>query len=127
LARWVDTRLGPGRRIAASDADARSLATYAAAFSIAGMYPDVVDILKTTTLPAWQVSLLRVNRLRFVAVDRRLRSFDILTGYFFDARSGSQPVGEILPAGVVRKFERVGTDRIYDSGDIVVFDLGAGG
>jgi hypothetical protein len=127
LARWVDTRLGPGRRIAASDADARSLATYAAAFSIAGTYPDVVDILKTTTLPAWQVSLLRVNRLRFVAVDRRLRSFDILSGYFFDARRGSQPAGEILPAGVVRKFDRTGADRIYDSGDIVVFDLGAGG
>jgi hypothetical protein len=127
LARWVDTRLGPDRRIAASDADARSLATYAAAFSVAGTYPDVVDILKTTTFPAWQVTLLRDNRLRYVAVDRRLRSFDILGGYFFDAHGGSLIAEGLLPIAVVHKFEQAGANRIYDSGDIVVFDLGAGG
>jgi hypothetical protein len=127
LARWVRIQLGTGRRIAASDADARSLATYSAAFSIAGTYPDVVDILKTTTLPAWQVSLLRDNRLQLVAVDRRLRSFDVLAGYFFDARRGSQPAEPLLPVGVVRKFERAGADRVYDSGHIIVFDLGANG
>jgi 4-amino-4-deoxy-L-arabinose transferase-like glycosyltransferase len=125
LARWVDTRLGPGQRLAASDGDARSLATYAAAYSVSGVYPDIVDILKTTSLPAWQVSLLHDNRLRYVVVDRRLRSFDTLGGYFFAVRSGPRRSDELLPIGVVSKFERAGADRVYDSGNIVVFDLGA--
>jgi 4-amino-4-deoxy-L-arabinose transferase-like glycosyltransferase len=125
LARWFDTRLGPGQRIAASDGDGRSLATYAAAYAVSGVYPDIVDILKTTSLPAWQVSLLNDNRLRYVAVDRRLRSFDTLGGYFFAVDTGSPRSDELLPLGVVRKFEGAGADRIYDSGDIVVFDLGA--
>jgi hypothetical protein len=123
LAGWADSRLGKGRRIAASDADARSLATYAAAASVAGIYPDVVDILKTTSLPAWQVSLLRENHIRYIAVDRRLRSFDTLAGYFFDVGARGRAPDALLPVGVVRKFEAAGADRIYDSGNIVVFDL----
>jgi hypothetical protein len=123
LARWVDKRIGPGRRFGASDADARLLATYSSSFALSGVYPDVVDILKSTTLPPWQVALLRNNRLRYVVVDRRLRSFDTMGGYFFD-RAGSEASRERLPIGVVRKFDKSGANRIYDSGDVVVFDLG---
>jgi hypothetical protein len=124
LARWVDTRIGPGRRFAASDADARLLATYSSSFALSGVYPDVVDILKSTSLPPWQISLLRHNRLRYVVVDRRLRSFDTIGGYFFDTRAGSGVSERRLPIGVVRKFDQSGANRIYDGGDIVVFDLG---
>jgi hypothetical protein len=123
LARWAEMRLGPGRRIAASDADARLLATYAAASSVAGVYPDVVDILKTTSLPPWQISLLRENHIRYIAVDRRLRSFDTLAGYFFDVGARGRAPDDLLPVGVISKFGAVGADRIYDSGNIVVFDL----
>jgi hypothetical protein len=124
LARWVDRRIGPGRRLAATDADARLLATYSSAFAVSGVYPDVVDILKSTGLPPWQISLLRNNHLRYVVVDRRLRSFDTIGGYFFDVRGGPAISERRLPVGVVRKFDQITANRIYDSGDIVVFDLG---
>jgi hypothetical protein len=120
MASWARRLLGPGRRYAASDADARLLNAYADSVAIAGRHPDVADLLKSPTLESWELPLLRDNDVRYVVTDRRRRSFDNTAGYFFGFRSGPQR-DERLPKAVVRKFRRF--DRIFDSGDIVIFKL----
>jgi hypothetical protein len=123
MAGWADRVLGPGRRYAASDADARLLNTYAAGFAMAGQSPDVEDILRTPRLDRWQLPLLRENGLRFVVVDRRHRSFDNTGGYFFGFRAGSERADALYDPKVARKFDHR-FDRVFDSGDIVIFDVG---
>jgi hypothetical protein len=120
MASWAKRRLGPGRRYAASDADARLLNTYADSIASAGRHPDVADLLKSPTLESWELPLLRSKHIRYVVTDRRQRSFSNTAGYFFGFRSGPHR-DERLPKAVVRKFRRF--DRIFDSGDIVIFNL----
>jgi hypothetical protein len=121
MAAWAAQRLGPGRRYAASEADARLLDTYADGFALSGRHPDVNDLLQSEGLDAWQVPLLRSNHVRYVVTDRRTRSFDNSAGYFFGFRSGPHR-DEQLPRSAIAKFERF--NRIFDSGDIVIYDLG---
>jgi hypothetical protein len=121
MASWALHVLGPGRRYAASDADARLLNTYADSIAITGRHPDVADLLKSPTLESWELPLLRDHDVRYVVTDRRRRSFDNTAGYFFGFRSGPQR-DERLPKSAVRKFRRF--DRIFDSGDIVIYKLG---
>jgi hypothetical protein len=73
VARWAAGHVGRGRGFAATQSDARYLLAYADEVAVAGRHPDVADILRTTTLPAWQISLLREHRLRYV-LDLRTRS-----------------------------------------------------
>jgi hypothetical protein len=120
MASWALQTLGPGRRYAGSEADARLLNTYADAAARAGQSPDMADILKSTTLASWELPLLRKYHVRYVVTDRRLRAFDNTAGYYFGFRRGPRR-DPLLPPSVVRKWGRY--DRIFDSGQIVIFDL----
>lgn len=124
LARWAEQYLGPNRGFAASESDARFLLVYARAFAIAGRNPDVRDVIQTTTLPDWQPQLLRENGLRYVVVDLRVRSFDNTLGYYFGLAKRTHHADELLPNAVAEKFDRVHAERIYDSGTIIVYDMG---
>lgn len=121
MAAWAAQRLGPGRRYAASEADARLLATYADGFALSGRHPDVNDLLQSEGLDSWEVPLLRSNHVRYVVTDRRTRSFDNSAGYFFGFRNGPRR-DEQLPRSAIAKFQQF--NRIFDSGDIVIYDLG---
>lgn len=121
MASWAKQTLGPGRRYAGAEADARLLNMYAAGLARAGQSPDMADILKSPTLVPWELPLLRKYHVRFVVTDRRLRAFDNTAGYFFGFRRGPRR-DVLLPPSVVTKWSRY--SRIYDSGEIVIFDLG---
>jgi hypothetical protein len=122
LARWAAS-LPPGSRFAASDADARLLIAKSNHVALTGVYPDVKDILQSTDLPAWQLSLLRDYSLRYVVVDRRVRSFDNMEGYYFGLRPSTGHADELLPVGVATKFDRLHVNKLYSSGTITVYDL----
>ena len=120
MASWAGQTLGPGRRYAGAEADARLLNMYAAGLARAGQSPDMSDILKSTTLIPWELPLLRKYHVRYVVTDRRERAFDNTAGYFFGFRRGPRR-DVLLPPSVVTKWGRY--SRIYDSGLIVIFDL----
>jgi hypothetical protein len=126
LARWTATHLGGGLGFAASGSDANLLAAYAHARAFSGRNPDVVDVLQTETLPEFELALLRENRLRYVALDRRFKSFDNMIGYYFGFRAGAGPPDGLYTPEIASKFDQIRADRIYDSGDIIVVDMGPG-
>ncbi len=121
MASWANETLGQNRHYAAAEADARLLNTYAAGQARAGQAPDVGDILKTSTIDSWMLPLLQKFHIRYIVTDRRIRAFDNTAGYYFGFSSGSRR-DEKLPVATVRKFHKY--NRIYDSGNIVIFDLG---
>jgi hypothetical protein len=127
LAQWTRKYLPPQRRFAASDADARMINTYGGGFAYTGRSPDVLDVLQTSTLPQWELDLLHRYGISYVVVDRRLKSFDIEAGYFFGLRRGSTAVKALLSPEVTRKFDAAGAERLFDTGDIVVYDVRSSG
>ncbi len=137
LSRWAEEHL-PEERFAASDADARMLLAPGGVRARAGRHPDVEDILleqtftefdcegrcSTTPEKGWELPLLRRFNLRFVVADRRRRSFDVTRGYYFSVRPPGGDADQRLRGASVSKFAQIPTaTRVFDSGNIVVYDL----
>jgi hypothetical protein len=121
VARWARDVLGPGRAIAAQEADARLLLIYGREHVFAGTNPPITTVLETPKLYRWQLDLLRREGIRYVVVDARRESANVSTGYFFPRH----PVGpqDRFPAAAITKFARAGAQRIYNDGNIAVYDL----
>ena len=117
-AQWVSDVLGPGNRIAAGTADGRFLLVAGRQHVFTGNNPPITKLLKTRTLHPWQVRLLRRLQIRYVVTNSQPSGADDANGYYFFRRKG-----HARPAA---KFRLAGAAPIYDSGDIVVFDLGSG-
>jgi hypothetical protein len=124
LAEWAKHDIGEDERFGASTADARMLMAPGERVALAGKTPDIQDLLEETSLSDWELPLLRREGIRYVVADRREISSDATRGYSFSIR-GDEP--ELLPLSSVTKFgDLPGAKRIYSSGDISVYDLGAG-
>jgi hypothetical protein len=120
MAEWARDEVPEGR-FAASISDSGLLLVPGGKVALSGTSPDVEDILDEESLGDWMLPLLRRNKLRYVAVDRREVGSDSLRGYYFE-RHGDR--GEIRPKSVVAKFNPVpGISRVYTNGPITVFDL----
>jgi hypothetical protein len=120
-ARWVRREL-PGRSpLAAEEADGRLLLIYGDRDVVVGTFPDIRDVLQTPTLPLWQLQLLRRAHVRYIVVDTRKASADVVTGYFFASPGAVHD--ERFSLAVVTKFERAGASRIYDDGDVIIDDI----
>jgi hypothetical protein len=121
-ARWSTQAIGTFNRIGAEQSDARLLMVYGPQEAIAGVFPAIDEVLHTPTIESWQPDLLRQLRLRYLMVDNRTNSSDVLAGYFF-APVGSRGAAE-RPPEVRDKFEHVSwADRVFDSGTIVLYDI----
>lgn len=118
LARWAAAELRPPVVIGAQDADARLLVTIGRQPALQGVHPDIAGVLDATRIEPWQRTLLRDNKVALVAVDRRALSSDNIAGYAFQRGT---PI--LLAPATVTKFDRADTDRLYDAGNLVVFDV----
>jgi hypothetical protein len=120
--RWAGRSLPSGSRIGAESSDARLFQFYGHQFALAGSFPDIQDLLHSPALEDWQPGLIRDERIRYLAVNRRLLSADALAGYFF-AHPG-KPSAELRERSAVEKFDRdARTDRLFDNGELVVYDV----
>jgi hypothetical protein len=120
--RWAGSSLTSGNRIGAENADARLFQAYGGQIALAGSYPDIQDVLHSPGIESWQPGLIQEQRLRYLAVDRRVVSADALGGYFRYAPG--TPGAELRRTDSVEKFDRDSrTDRIFDNGDVVVYDV----
>ena len=116
-ARWSGSMLGPGRRIAAEDSDARLFLDVAHQTALTGIAPNVDAMLTATNLAPWR-RFLANNRIALVETDSRRISQDIIAGYFFDVGPTPQ-----FPTSAESKFDVANVDRLYDSGSIVIYGV----
>ena len=121
-AEWSRSVLGVANRIAADPSNARLQLDVGRQTALTGTNPDINDALQAETLAPWVVRRLHLSRVRYVLIDRRRISFDPMRGLFF--RPTHQPAAALFPAATSRRFDAGGADRVFDSGNIVVYDVG---
>lgn len=121
VAQWASKQLGPGNRVAAQTADGRFLLVDGRQHIFIGSNPPIAQILKTKVLYPWQIADLRHARIRYVVTDSQPSGGDVANGYYFSREHRDRQL-----ALAARKFQQAGAEPIYDSGDIVVYDLQAG-
>jgi hypothetical protein len=118
-AQWSGRTLGTDQRVFAPDADARFFLTTARQTSYTGDFaPDVDDLLSATTLTPAMRSLLKAYRTTLVVSDRRTISSDNLFGFFFDIGAPS-----LAPAATAGKFNIADSNRLFDSGNVMVYGV----
>jgi hypothetical protein len=117
-ARWTLSALGPGHRFAADIGIYPLLAGY-------GYQNPLQDIGYLYTSPEFTLSITRsarVQAVQYVLVDQRLSRSLPVSGTYFPgkATTGTHPI----PIADLTKFNHLpGVARIYDSGNIVIYDL----
>ncbi|MFM8321611.1 MAG: hypothetical protein ACKOC5_11910, partial [Chloroflexota bacterium] len=125
VAQWMLQTLGPDNRVAASRADAKIIGAYDQN-PITGSDSGIRDMFFSEVLGFTGRNALRKRDVEFVAMNRRMVSWDHMIGfYFFQPNSRRSWETETLDLQQQVKFDgQPGVNRILDSGDIVLYDVG---
>jgi hypothetical protein len=120
-ARWSLAALGPGQRFAADFGNYNILGSY-------GNQDPVREVAFLYTSPWFgpaDAAQVQAESIRFLLVDHRLSQALPVTRQYFPDDSGAVDTSPI-PAADLGKYDHIpGVNRLYDSGDIVIYDLGA--
>jgi len=124
-ARWAIRHLPPGSVYVGDEATGRELLVSGAAFTLFGSGGNVPALLHSPELPLWQRETLTQRGIDYVVVDQRRVSSSDQAAFFF--QSAADPAGGqgYYPAGVRAKYAIPGVSSIFDSGDIVIYDVRA--
>jgi hypothetical protein len=125
VGRWVKLNLPAQGGFAAPQSDARTILLYGDGRVYTGSTADIDALLTTPSLPASALSRLRAQRIRYVVVDRRFRGNDLDLGFGFSVHGRGGAADVLLPSAVVTKFDDLPAPRLYDSGDVAVYDVGS--
>ncbi len=125
-AAFVRDELPPGV-FGADEANGRLLLARTQRYVLAGRYPFIRDIVTKPEYDRWQLQALHDYQMKYVVVDRRLSSWDNMLGYFFTpAPPSSERTAEWLAPEQYMKYDKEpAADRLFDSGNIVIYDIGA--
>jgi hypothetical protein len=128
-AAWALEHLGPNNRLVADRTNAKLLG------SIGGQYPvtaanehlGTAYLMFNPTLTDVDLDLMRRAAIRYVVVDLRLsRDVPVYKYYFENAEPDAGRHTTPIPLASLQKFDGMdGVTRIYDSGDIIIYDVRA--
>jgi hypothetical protein len=123
VGKWVGANLS-GAVFAAPEAEARTILLYGRSKTYESPDLDLDNILSKTTFLSGDLAGLRRHGIRYVVIDLRPRAQDNSAGYYFSVHPPGGSADRLLPLGVASKFERLRAARVFDSGDVLVYDLG---
>jgi hypothetical protein len=119
-AEWVLAALGPGNRFATDEGDLPVLGSY-------GDQNPVGDdgfLYASPTFTSAAAQQVQAQSIEYVLVDRRLSQLLPASGQYFPVDPDAGKYTRPLPLADLTKFNYVpGVARIYDSGNIVIYDL----
>jgi hypothetical protein len=117
LADWTATHL-PGQKFIANETDARALVDYGdASTALNGFSPaDFDDVIRSPRLATWELDIIRHYRVSYVVSDR-----EFSPTLSFSLRGAS---ANLVPESAISKLEAAPAARVFDSGQIIVYDTG---
>jgi len=128
-AEWTRAWLGPDNRLIADRTNRLLMGAYGEQRPVTG-YADKVQISQiffAPTVGPAERQILRAGRVRYLVVDRRLSAGLPAAGVYFERGEvpGNLHSAPISPAALAKFDTLVGVSRLFDSGDIVIYDVGA--
>lgn len=125
-ASWALRTLGPDNRIIADRTNRLLMGTYGHQTPVEGFVAgrNVAEVFLSPQFGPDERTVLRNADIAFIVVDRRLSSGLPFLGFYFTAEEQQQgPYRSPLDPKLLEKFETVGDlKRVFDSGDIVIYD-----
>lgn len=119
-ANWALTALGPGNRFATDEGDLPVLGSY-------GNQNPIRDDSFLYTSPVFSEAAaqqVQAQSISYVLVDRRLSGMLPASGQYFAVDVNANKYTHPLPLADLTKFDHIaGVARIYDAGNIVIYDL----
>ncbi len=120
-AKWTAEVLGPGQRFATDFDNYHLLGSYgrqSPSFSLSKVF------FASSLGPAEQREV-RDHVIDYLLIDRRFSQAPAMRRFYYNPSEPRNPTGP-LPAAAQEKFDHVpNIDRIFDSGDIIIYDVGA--
>jgi len=126
-AEWIRTVLGPDNRIGADRINGVLMGSYGDQHlvTIAQDHVNIAIVIFAPTLGTEEQTILQRGKVNYVVVDRRLPTGLPTFGVYFEPGEPDtyQHTALIDPA-VLAKFDAIGNiSRIFDDGDIVIYDV----
>jgi hypothetical protein len=127
-ATWTGNHLGYRNRFVADVTNRNLLGSYGYQDTVT-YFNDGVATAPLVMSPGFsdgERALLRQGQVRYILVDRRLgRARPLIGVYFEDGEPATGTAAGRIPPSWLDKFDSVpGVNRIYDNGDIRIYDLG---
>lgn len=125
-AEWARTELGPANRFAADYMNGSILGSYGRQWVITtddGV--SVSGLFLTPVFGDYQTHIIKKASVRFALVDRRIAGVVPPQGYFYEKwEKQVADYGSTVSTQTLSLFDSVAeTSRVYDSGDIQIYDL----
>jgi len=121
-AKWAGEVLGHGNRVATDFTNTYLMGSYGMQDAVY----DLPDMFFASELSDWHRDAIQNNEIRYLVVDTRLSSALPVRGYYFSVWEPNADVHTSpIELASLEKFDGlVDVDRIFDSGDIIVYDVG---
>ncbi|GIW07998.1 MAG: hypothetical protein KatS3mg060_2803 [Dehalococcoidia bacterium] len=126
-AEWTRETLGPHNRLAADRINRLLQTAYGDQRIVHGLADGVelAPVFQSEEFGAREIELLRRGRVRYLLVDRRLSTALPVLGMYFDpTEPGAFGYVQPISRTALDKLDGLfGIDKIYDSGNIAIYDL----
>lgn len=128
-AHWAAAILGPGHRIATDRINMLLMSTYGHQWDV-NATNTAVSVESIFTEPQFDdtvVAAIRADDVQYLVVDRRLSIGLPLAGTYFDLNEPGQQLynGPIAPAALAKFASVQKVSRVFDSGNIIIYDVEA--
>lgn len=128
-AAWAVEALGPNNRMAADRVNLTLMGTYGEQRLITHLIDKVSisGIFLASHVGPNEEAALREARIRYLVVDRRVSRMRPLSDHYYETwEQLVAPYSGTPRVQVLEKFDHIdGVSRIFDSGDILIYDVGA--
>ncbi len=128
-ASWAFPYLGPDNRVGTDRINQMLMSTYGDQRVVTGLedHVDISPVFFSSRVGPEEVAILRRAKIRYLVVDLRLSTSLPLEGFYFES---GEPDAFRLTSPISRdaltKFNTIPQiNRVFDSGDIVIYDVGA--
>ena len=128
-AEWAGSYLGPGNRMIGDRVNMLLMATLGYQWDVTSVNDDIL-VSKVFITPDFGTNVkttIQRGDIRYVVVDSRLSTGVPRVGYYYDAQepNAMHYTAPLDPADLT-KFDGVqNVDRIYDSGNMIIYDVSA--
>lgn len=124
---WARSFLGPNSRVSTDRTNRLLMSIYGEQDPVTTLKDniDVTEVFFSPTFGPNEVSILRRAHVHYLVVDLRLSTALPVLGFYFEVgESGSFARTTPISRQALTKFARIpGINRVYDSGDIVIYDV----